>query len=299
VKFTTSEAASVYYTTDGSTPTTASAEWKPNRPRELPDPVQIAKNTTLKWIAVDFKGNTSAVQSKSYVVDTVGPTIAITNPAADGAVFTQGRPVPFTFTCADENSGIESCTGTPALGTNLDTSTPGTFTYSVTAKDKAGNATTVTRSYTVIAATNADGPVTGSVPATLNLTLGTPATFGAFTPGLGKDYTASMTATVISSAGDATLSVADPSADHTGHLVNGAFFLAQALQAKATNGTVTDSAYADVGGSANPTNLLSYSAPVTADQVTLGFKQTIGSSEGLRTGSYGKTLTFTLSTTKP
>ena len=65
VKFTTSEAASIYYTTDGSTPTTASTEWKPNRPRELPDPVQIGANTTLKWIAVDFKGNTSAVQSKS------------------------------------------------------------------------------------------------------------------------------------------------------------------------------------------------------------------------------------------
>ena len=58
VKFTTSEAASIYYTTDGSTPTTASTEWKPNRPRELPDPVQIGANTTLKWIAVDFKGNT-------------------------------------------------------------------------------------------------------------------------------------------------------------------------------------------------------------------------------------------------
>ena len=51
----------------------------------------------------------------------------------------------------------------------------------------------------------------GTVPATLSLTLGTPASFGAFTPGVAKDYTASTTATVISTAGDATLSVADPS----------------------------------------------------------------------------------------
>ena len=60
-----------------------------------------------------------------------------------------------------------------------------------------------------------DGTVGGSVPATLSLTLGTPASFGAFTPGVAKAYTATTTANVISTAGDATLSVSDPS-DH-GH----------------------------------------------------------------------------------
>ncbi len=35
-----------------------------------------------------------------------------------------------------------------------------------------------------------DRPVGGNVPATLSLTLGTPAAFGAFTPGLAKEYTA-------------------------------------------------------------------------------------------------------------
>ena len=33
--------------------------------------------------------------------------------------------------------------------------------------------------------------------------------------------------------------------------------------------------------------------------MTLAFKQPIAANEGLRTGSYGKTLTFTLSTTAP
>jgi hypothetical protein len=33
--------------------------------------------------------------------------------------------------------------------------------------------------------------------------------------------------------------------------------------------------------------------------VTIDFKQSIGANEGLRTGAYGKTLTFTLSTTAP
>ena len=53
------------------------------------------------------------------------------------------------------------------------------------------------------------------MPATLALTLGTPATFGAFTPGVAREYDASTTANVISTAGNATLSVGDP--DTGGH----------------------------------------------------------------------------------
>ena len=35
------------------------------------------------------------------------------------------------------------------------------------------------------------------------------------------------------------------------------------------------------------------------DTVTIAFKQHIGAADALRTGSYSKTLTFTLSTTNP
>ena len=76
----------------------------------------------------------------------------------------------------------------------------------------------------------ADGGVGGSVPATLALTLGTPAAFAPFTPGVAKDYTASTTATVISTAGDATLTASDPSTNAPGRLVNGAFSLTTPLQ---------------------------------------------------------------------
>ena len=72
------------------------------------------------------------------------------------------------------------------------------------------------------------------MPATLSLTLGTPATFGAFTPGVAKDYTASTTATVISTAGDATLT-SPTRARRPGHLVNGTFALPSPLQAAATS----------------------------------------------------------------
>ncbi len=132
------------------------------------------------------------------------------------------------------------------------------------------------------------------VPAVLSLSLGGPATFPSLVPGVGQDYTASTNASVVSTAGDALISVADPSSTNTGKLVNGAFFLPTTLQAMATGGT-----FADVGGSASPTPLKTYTAPISNDQVTLTFKQRVNANDALRTGTYSKTLTFTLSTTSP
>jgi hypothetical protein len=151
----------------------------------------------------------------------------------------------------------------------------------------------------ILSATNVDSGAGASVPATLGLTLGTPAAFGGFTPGVAKDYDASSTANVISTANSASLSVADPSATATGHLVNGTFSLPSALQARASSAAGSSAPMAVVGGSAAPTSLLTYSAPVSNDQVTLAFRQSIGAADALRTGSYSKTLTFTLSTTEP
>jgi len=122
--------------------------------------------------------------------------------------------------------------------------------------------------------TAVDGDVGGTVPATLSLTLGVPASFGPFTPGVAKDYTASITANVISTAGDAALSVSDP-----GHLTNGSFSLPSPLEVSFSKAAWT--------------------TPVSNDPVTIGFKQHIGAADALRTGTYSKTLTFTLSTTTP
>jgi hypothetical protein len=142
-------------------------------------------------------------------------------------------------------------------------------------------------------------PVGGSVPATLSLTLGAPPSFGAFQAGVARDYTASATATVTSSAGDAGLVVQDASPQFTNHLVNGAFALPSTLQASAASALGTGSGPADVGGADSPTPLLHYAGPVSNDAITVSFKQHIGSTDALRTGGYAKTLTFTLSTTNP
>ena len=144
---------------------------------------------------------------------------------------------------------------------------------------------------------NESGTIGGTVPATLALTLGAPPAFGAFTPGLAKDYETTGTATVTSTAGDAALSVADTSSVAPGRLINGAYALPQALQIKAAGGGGLGTAYAALSGA--PRSILTYAGPVSNDAVTLGFKQPIAATDALRTGAYSKTLTYTLSTTTP
>src|SRR3954470_22914342 len=223
------EAAVIHYTTDGSTPTLSSPTYNNQRARSIGEILKISKPgaNTVKWFAVDIKGNQSPVQSKSFLVDTVAPTVTVNTP--DRARYTQGRPVPLTFSCAADQgvSGMASCLGSTASGQNLPTGTAGNQVLTITATDNVGNVTVKTVSYRVLDATNVNGSPSGTVPATLALTLGTPAQFGAFTPGVDKTYIASTTANVISTAGDAALSIADPSTTNTGKLVNGSFTLPQ------------------------------------------------------------------------
>ena len=68
--------------------------------------------------------------------------------------------------------------------------------------------------------TSTEGGISGTVPATLSLSLGAPGSLGTFVPGVAQDYTASTAATVISTATAAELSVRDPSFTATGRLVN-------------------------------------------------------------------------------
>ncbi|RKQ87540.1 peptidase M1-like protein [Solirubrobacter pauli] len=124
------------------------------------------------------------------------------------------------------------------------------------------------------ASTPAPGTVSGTVPATLALTLGAVPSLGSFQPGVDREYTASTKATVVSTAGDATLAVSDP-----GRLTNGAFTLPEPLRV-------------ELGKT-------SWAGPVSNEEVTVTFKQLIKATDALRTGAYSKTLTFTLSTTTP
>jgi hypothetical protein len=229
--------------------------------------------------------------------DNAKPTISIAAPLAGGQ-FLQDSAQPADFSCADEGLGVESCVGTVADGANVNTSTIGYHTFTVTAIDNAGNETTQSVEY-VVNSTASELEAGATVPATLSLALGAAPNFGAFAAGVGATYNASTTANVVTTAGDGLLTVSDPSSTATGRLVNGTFSLAAPIMASATSPGGTGAAPAAVGGSAAPTSLLTYTAPKSNDTVTLSFSQAVGENEALRTGTYSKALTFTLSTTTP
>ncbi|MBE2316716.1 hypothetical protein DVA67_012085 [Solirubrobacter sp. CPCC 204708] len=115
--------------------------------------------------------------------------------------------------------------------------------------------------------------VGGTVPATLALSIA-PAAFPPFAPGVDRDYEVTTTATVTSTAQNATLSHSEP-----GHMTNGAFTLAEPLRIELGRTT--------------------WSGPTSSEAVPVTFKQLIKSTDPLRTGSYSRTVTFTLSTTSP
>lgn len=72
------EPSVIHYTLDGSTPTTDSPTWEGRGPRQPGEWLRFEQTTTLKWIAVDIRGNQSEVGSARFVIDTVPPTTSAT-----------------------------------------------------------------------------------------------------------------------------------------------------------------------------------------------------------------------------
>lgn len=230
------------------------------------------------------------------------PTITITTPE-NGKAYAKGSTLTLAYTCSADAVSCTATKGTdPAVlasGAALDTSTVGSSYITVTARDAAGTTAVSQSSYSV----TETGTDPGNVPATLNLNLGTPTAFAPFVPGLTKDYFATLNAQIVSTAGDLTLTVNDAGTTNVGKLVNGTHALPQPVQAGAVKVPATGtppapSSYAPLGGASNPTTLLTYDGPVSGS-AAITFKQPVAETDALRTGSYTKTLTFTISTTTP
>ena len=78
------------------------------------------------------------------------PAVSFLAPA-EGAAYGIGEVVTADYSCADEveGSGLKGCVGTLASGAALDTSTPGSYSFTVDAEDNDGNKTSLTHTYTV------------------------------------------------------------------------------------------------------------------------------------------------------
>ena len=99
--------------------------------------------------ATDAAGNTDPTPaSESWTVEATAPTISITSPA-EGATYQQGASIYASYSCSDTVDNSPQCTGTEANGAAIDTSTTGTKTFTVTAKDSAGNSDAKTVTYYV------------------------------------------------------------------------------------------------------------------------------------------------------
>ena len=118
-----------------------------------------ATGSTL-WTLSDERWTQDGAQPSAYISyraalvparDGFDPQVTLDGPP-DGVTVAQGADVPVSFSCEDRGgSTLQTCDG-PA-GQRLDTAVVGQHTWQVAARDGSGRQVTVTRGYTVTAAT--------------------------------------------------------------------------------------------------------------------------------------------------
>ena len=145
---------------------------------------------TLHITAVDAAGNTSAASSTAFIVDLVAPVVAISTPTA-ASIINNKRPT-FTFSVTDNHltdpsSYVCLIDGVAQSGACTSPFTPsadlaeGSRTYSITAKDLAGNAavagTSVLSVTFIVDTTTPTVTIDTSMPSNTLPTMGTTASF--------------------------------------------------------------------------------------------------------------------------
>lgn len=142
VTLTASEAATIYYTLDGTAPTTSSTAYT--------TAIQLPATTTLQFFGVDSAGNAGSVNSQTYTIDITAPTVTA---SPEGGTYTAAQTVSLAsdegatairYTTDDSNPGQSSTVYTSPL--QLDTTT----TLKFFGTDAAGNiGSTVTENYMI------------------------------------------------------------------------------------------------------------------------------------------------------
>lgn len=174
VILTANEPAIIYYTLDGTTPTTASAIYSA--------PLSIASTKTLRYFAKDTAGNNEVVKTQTYTintttVDATAPTIAVASPIAGTTVSGIIAPsanasdnigvVGVQFKLDGNNVGSEITAAPYTLSYNTTQVANGTHTITATARDAANNQTTASAVSVTVANTI---PTTATLSAILATT---------------------------------------------------------------------------------------------------------------------------------
>ena len=90
VALTMSEAGTIYYTLNGTTPTTSSSKYT--------GPITISSSKTLKYLEIDTAGNKSPIYTQTYIIDKVAPKVASTSPSNNAIISSLTSSITIKFT---------------------------------------------------------------------------------------------------------------------------------------------------------------------------------------------------------
>ncbi|MGA1983721.1 MAG: chitobiase/beta-hexosaminidase C-terminal domain-containing protein [Acidobacteriaceae bacterium] len=297
---TTTPSAKIYYTTDGSTPTTSSAMYS--------DPITVASTETIQAIAVTTGGSTSAVGSATYTITSAAATptfspaggtyasaqkvsISTTTPSAKIYYTTDGStPTTSSAMYSDPITVASTETiQTIAVATGSSTSAVGSATYTITSaaatptfspaggtysSSQTVSISTTTPSATVYYTTNGSAPTTSSAVYSGPITVASTETLQAIAVATGSSTSA---------VGSAAYTITSPAATPTFSPASGTYASSQTVSISTTTPSAT--VYYTTNGSAPTTSSAVYSGPITvASTETL---QAIAVATGSSTSAVG------------
>jgi hypothetical protein len=163
VTLSSNENATIYYTLDGSTPTTSSSIYS--------SALTIPSTSTLKFFGKDTSGNSSIVQSVIFTINAVDNTSPIISASVQGGTYTGVQTIVLS---ANETSTIYYTTdgSTPTYPVSGTTQTyssalniSATTTLKYIGRDSAGNVSLpVTQTYTINIPVDTTPPVVTATP---------------------------------------------------------------------------------------------------------------------------------------
>ena len=167
VALTANEPATIYVTTDGTTPAVAPAA-------QYTGPISVTSTTTVKYLAVDTAGNQSAVVTSTYTIGAVVIGTRAADPSADpspGFTFSAPAVPAATFRCA-------LTTAAPTAADFVDCTSPktypgladGTYTFTVQGSDPSTVPATALGSATAAFTQSVAAPTRTQNPANPSLT---------------------------------------------------------------------------------------------------------------------------------